>query len=116
MNSTSPNKVFVIASLSLSVAAVVLILRGNLRRFRKSAVAESSSSDSILDDKSPPELRVIDVPTFTAVDSICHKCCKEDCEAVANALRDYGIVIVRDQRVSVTDNDAFIDMMERSAE
>ena len=70
----------------------------------------------MIDDKSPPELRVIDVSNFTAIDSSSEKWFKEECVAVANALRDYGVVIVRDQRVSVTNNDAFIDMMERSAE
>ena len=70
----------------------------------------------MIDDKSPPELRVIDVSNFTAIDSSSEKGFKEECVAVANALRDYGVVIVRDQRVSVTNNDAFIDMMERSAE
>ena len=70
----------------------------------------------MIDDESPPELRVIDVSNFTAIDNSCEKWFKEECEAVAHALRDYGVVIVRDQRVSVTNNDAFIDMMERSAE
>jgi hypothetical protein len=37
------------------------------------------------------------------------------CEGIAEALRENGYVIVRDSRVSITDNDAFLDMMERSA-
>jgi hypothetical protein len=36
------------------------------------------------------------------------------CEGIAEALRENGYVIVRDSRVSITDNDAFLDMMERS--
>ena len=36
------------------------------------------------------------------------------CEGIAGALRENGYVIVRDSRVSITDNDAFLDMMERS--
>lgn len=35
------------------------------------------------------------------------------CLAIAAALHKNGAVIVKDNRVSVTDNDAFIDMMER---
>jgi hypothetical protein len=35
------------------------------------------------------------------------------CLAIAAALHENGAVIIKDNRVSVTDNDAFIDMMER---
>lgn len=35
------------------------------------------------------------------------------CLAIAAALHENGAVIVKDNRVSVVDNDAFIDMMER---
>ena len=35
------------------------------------------------------------------------------CERIAEALRENGYIIVRDSRVSITDNDAFLDMMER---
>jgi hypothetical protein len=38
---------------------------------------------------------------------------KEECKKVAKAFHDYGIVIVKDPRVSQADNEVFLDTMER---
>lgn len=35
------------------------------------------------------------------------------CERLANCMRDTGCVVVRDPRVSIDDNDRFLDLMER---
>jgi hypothetical protein len=37
----------------------------------------------------------------------------KECKKVATALHEYGVILVKDDRVSVKDNDAFLDMMER---
>lgn len=37
----------------------------------------------------------------------------EDCQRLANALHRFGIVLVRDPRVSDADNNAFLDQMEK---
>ena len=117
MTSSSYNKVFVAASVSVSVVAALLLLHRGSLRSRKAAVLDNfHSDDPITEDLCSPELRVIDLSSYTAIDSCCKKTSAEECKAVANALRDYGIVIVRDQRASVADNDAFIDMMERYAD
>jgi isopenicillin N synthase-like dioxygenase len=44
-------------------------------------------------------------PTETAV--------ADDCKTIARLLHHYGFLIVRDPRVTMEDNDTFIDMMER---
>ena len=59
------------------------------------------------------EVEVIDL--FRTDDEIESGDYLKRCEGVAEALRENGYVIVRDSRVSITDNDAFLDMMERSA-
>ena len=38
---------------------------------------------------------------------------KTECDRVSAAFREYGLVIVRDPRVSEDDNNTFIDMMEK---
>lgn len=38
---------------------------------------------------------------------------EEECRKVAKSLREYGIVVVKDPRVSEADNDRFISIMER---
>ena len=35
------------------------------------------------------------------------------CQAIANCLRDTGCLVIRDPRVKIEDNMAFLDMMER---
>eukprot|EP00871_Galdieria_phlegrea_P004508 jgi/Galph1/5058/GphlegSOOS_G3696.1 len=40
-------------------------------------------------------------------------CCKEECEQLAESLRTYGAVAVRDPRVQESDSLQFLDMMER---
>lgn len=42
-----------------------------------------------------------------------HDSYRNKCLMIAAALHENGAVIIKDDRVSVTDNDAFIDMMER---
>lgn len=36
-----------------------------------------------------------------------------DCAKVAQALHEYGLLIIKDPRVRPADNDKFLDMMER---
>eukprot|EP00178_Gracilaria_changii_P025897 TRINITY_DN795_c0_g1_i1.p2 TRINITY_DN795_c0_g1~~TRINITY_DN795_c0_g1_i1.p2 ORF type:complete len:101 (-),score=11.97 TRINITY_DN795_c0_g1_i1:1121-1423(-) len=37
----------------------------------------------------------------------------KDCERIANSLRDYGAVLIRDPRVESQDSDKFVNLMER---
>ena len=37
---------------------------------------------------------------------------KEECQKVAECLHKFGILLIRDPRVNMEDNDTYIDMME----
>lgn len=54
--------------------------------------------------------------SITQVDMTTYLSDKQDtgaCEAIANSLKVYGAVLVRDPRVHPSDADTFLDMMER---
>ena len=52
-------------------------------------------------------------PMLALTDSRMPKSVQQLCQAVANCLRDTGCLVVRDPRVKVEDNLAFLNMMER---
>ena len=103
--SLTPSSKLVIAGVGISVVAAIFI---HLRASQYKKAAKMEHGEDGATDHTSPELKVIDISSFVA-----NRRSSAECEQVARALREYGIVIVRDQRVSVTDNDDFIDMMER---
>jgi hypothetical protein len=61
------------------------------------------------------ELPVIDYNTFLNRDKDAgsKEAYKQECRRVADALHEYGVCIVRDPRVEESDNNKFLDMMEK---
>jgi isopenicillin N synthase-like dioxygenase len=59
-----------------------------------------------------PQIPVIDLNLFFSkeADPVNYK---EECSKVAEAFHKYGVVVVRDPRVSYVDNERFINMMEK---
>lgn len=52
---------------------------------------------------------IIDVQSYlTGSDSA-----KSDCKAIAEALHKYGCLVIKDPRVNQSENDKFLDMMEK---
>ena len=49
---------------------------------------------------------------FLQIAKLTHACKQDDCKTMATLLHEYGILILKDPRVSSKDNDTFIDMME----
>jgi len=54
---------------------------------------------------------VVDLSAFLAKDN--EKAWREDCAQISELLHDFGILIVKDPRVSAEHNDTFLDTMER---
>ena len=112
MTEISAQKLIFVASVTMSAIAALIISRRLLNS--GSAIADDSLHDTQpLAETSLLELQVVDLTSFITHSNKGDGTCNDECKAVAKALCDYGIVIIRDNRVSVTDNDAFIDMMER---
>lgn len=75
---------------------------------KKSDVSSSSSKSA----KAYPQIPVIDLNLFFSKDQDSAKY-REECAKVADAFHKYGVVIVKDPRVSNVDNEKFISMMEK---
>eukprot|EP00596_Hydrurales_sp_CCMP1899_P008634 CAMPEP_0119033698 /NCGR_PEP_ID=MMETSP1177-20130426/752_1 /TAXON_ID=2985 /ORGANISM="Ochromonas sp, Strain CCMP1899" /LENGTH=366 /DNA_ID=CAMNT_0006990637 /DNA_START=148 /DNA_END=1248 /DNA_ORIENTATION=- len=65
------------------------------------------------DDHSVLELPIIELSLFLKRDKLNEVDLIKECKKVAEGLHEYSCIIVRDPRVSATDNDDFLDMMER---
>ena len=100
-------------ALAAFTAATALLI--NLRRTSNRFQTSNGEPVDFCDDHYSTNLAavaVIDLPINSRSDN--QLVYQSKCERIAEALRDYGIVIIRDVRASAADNDAFIDMMERS--
>ena len=104
-------KLFALAAFT-AASTLLTNLRRISDRFQTSNGGESA--DFCVDHYSTnlASVAVIDLPVDSASDN--QPVYQSKCERIAEALREYGIVIIRDIRASAADNDAFIDMMERS--
>jgi hypothetical protein len=78
-------------------------------RLGKSTASRGIEFDD--DSSSCLDLKVVELQQSSSDHD--HISYQNKCLAIAAALHDNGAVIIKDNRVSVTDNDAFIDMMER---
>lgn len=105
-------EISVLAGLT-ALASLILYRQLTLLKSKKKKIERS------IDEVQPPEtainlleVDVIDLlHTNGEIESVEYL---KKCEGISKALRENGYVIVRDSRVSITDNDAFLDMMERS--
>lgn len=104
-------KLFALAAFT-AASTLLTNLRRISDRFQTSNGGESA--DFCVDHYSTnlASVAVIDLPVDSASDN--QPVYQSKCERIAEALREYGIVIIRDIRASAADNDAFINMMERS--
>jgi hypothetical protein len=101
----------ILAFVGLAAAAgLVAIIYGQWRRRqeeedRRGAGEDESSGDMLT-------LPVIDFDKYNARDKNKDEY-RLECDKVAQALHKYGVCVVRDPRVKESDNNRFLDMMER---
>ena len=107
----SSSRRFVPVSLLAGLTVLASII---LYRRLKKKTKELSLNEVKHYDNSPTLLEVDVIDLSHTSDDIESSDYLKKCEGVAEALRENGYVIVRDSRVSITDNDDFLDMMERS--
>ena len=97
-----------------ALASIILYCR--LTSSKSEKKTKELSLDEVQHYDTSPTLLDVDVIDISYTsDDIESSDYLKKCEGVAEALRENGYVIVRDSRVSITDNDDFLDMMERSA-
>lgn len=101
------------------LAAVSLAALGYFYLQSQTSSSSSATSTSTTDSKkkqsssSPPsEIPTIDLDIF-ANPNRDPEAYQRECEKVAHALHHFGLVIVKDKRVSEDDNNTFLDMMEQ---
>ena len=97
-----------------TVLASIILYRRLTSSKSKKKTKELSLDEVQHYDTSPTLLEVDVIDLSHTSDGIESSDYLKKCEGVAEALRENGYVIVRDSRVSITDNDDFLDMMERS--
>ena len=98
----------------LTVLASIILYRRLTSSKSKKKTKELSLDEVQHYDTSPTLLEIDVIDLSHTSDGIESSDYLKKCEGVAEALRENGYVIVRDSRVSITDNDDFLDMMERS--
>lgn len=84
-----------------------------IRKSSNSKKVKRKFSEEEEDDSSLLELPIIELSVFLNRDKLKKADLIKECKKVSEALHEYSCIIVRDQRVSATDNEAFLNMMER---
>lgn len=74
--------------------------------------SQSGDGDTATDLQEVLKLPLIDLSKFFNREKDA-KGYYEECLKVADALHNYGVLIIKDPRVNEADNDRFIDMMEK---
>lgn len=102
MSSISPEVLFITA-----VSLWFINRWSYLKNKKRNILNEEKDNTSVL------ELPIIELSLFLNRDNLNEADLIKECKKVAEGLHEYSCIIVRDPRVSATDNDDFLDMMER---
>jgi hypothetical protein len=101
------------SSISPEVLFIATISLWFINRWSNSKKMKRNLSQEEEDNPSVLELPYIELSLFLNRDKLNEADMIKECKKVAEGLHEYSCIIVRDPRVSATDNDDFLDMMER---